>query len=65
MRRLAFTGLMMLLGFFGGMFAVSGSHFVGGLMGALLGGVAAIVVLAFPRHHDDGSDTESDFWFKD
>lgn len=63
MRRLAFIGLMMLLGFFGGMFIVSGNHFVGGLMGALLGAIAAVVVLAFPRNHEDNID--GDFWFKD
>lgn len=62
MRRLAFTGLMMIVGFFAGMFVVSGNHFVGGLMGALLGSVAAVVVLAFPRNHDE---VDVDPWFGD
>lgn len=52
MRRLAFVGLLMLVGLLGGLIVVAGNHILGALMGAAIGGAAAIVVLAFPRNHD-------------
>lgn len=56
MRRLAFIALLMTVGLFGGLIAVSGNHLLGGFMGAIIGAAVAVVVLAFPRNHDDDSD---------
>ena len=62
MRRLAFTGLMMALGFVGGAVTVSANHLLGALMGAILGGAVAVIVLSFPRSHDY---PDNDSWFRD
>jgi hypothetical protein len=62
MRQFAFAGLMMLLGFAGGAVTVSSNHFLGAVMGAILGGAVAVIVLAFPRSHDY---PDNDYWFRD
>ena len=62
MRRLAFVGVMMMLGLIGGALVVSGSHLLGAFMGMVVGAAAAVIVLSFPRSHDYSDD---DFWFKD
>ena len=62
MRRLAFTGFMIAGGFVAGLLVVSANALVGGFMGAVLGGVCAVMVHSFPRTHDY---PEHDNWFRD
>ena len=63
MRQLALTGLLMLAGAFGGAFVVAGSQLLGAAMGAVLGALAAVIVLAFPR--TDDYPPHSDSWLGD
>jgi zinc transporter ZupT len=63
MRRLALTGLLVLLGFAFGASVVEANHMLGGSMGAVLGAVAAVMVFAFPR--DFGPEADRDSWFRD
>jgi len=62
MRQLAVIGLMMIAGFFAGTLVVSANYFLGAFMGAVLGGAAGVIVVAFPRQHDY---PDNDYWFRD
>ena len=52
MRRVTFTGMFMLAGSAIGAAIVSGNHLLAGVMGALVGLAASLIVHAFPRDHD-------------
>ena len=62
MRQFAVIGFMIVAGLFAGALVVSGNYLLGAFMGAILGGAAGVIVVAFPRTNDY-PDTDS--WFRD
>jgi hypothetical protein len=61
MRRMALTGIAMMIGGLAGLFLVSAGHFLGMLMGVVTGLVIALMIQAFPREADYPRDRDDIF----